>query len=113
MGSAANLNLALAFALELAMLAALAIFGFRSVDHPLLRWALAIVLPLAAAVLWGYLLAPKAANRLGMVPGILLSLLLFMLAALALHRVGQPTLAWVMAGAAILHAVLAFVWRQW
>jgi len=112
-GVVASLNLALAFALELAMLAAFAFFGFRSVDHPLLRWALAIALPLATAVLWGYLLAPKAANRLAMVPGILLSLLLFTLAALALHRVGQPTLAWVMAGAAILHAVFAFVWRQW
>ncbi|MBN2405328.1 MAG: DUF2568 domain-containing protein [Coriobacteriia bacterium] len=71
------------------------------------------MLPLATAALWGYLLAPKAAHRLKMVPGVLLSLLLSFLAAFALYRVGQPTLAWVMAGAAILHAVLASVWHQW
>mgnify|MGYP003344203888 FL=1 len=49
MGAVAPFNLALAFALELAMLAAFAFFGFRSVDHPLLRWVLAVGLPLAAA----------------------------------------------------------------
>lgn len=109
----ANLNLVLAFALEMAMLAAFAYFGFRVVDHTLLRWILAIGLPVATATLWGVVLAPQAAHRLPMVPGILLSLGLFLLAALALYRSEQPVLAIAMSVAAILHAVLALLWKQW
>jgi len=108
-----SLNIALAFGLELAMLAAFAFFGFKSVDHTVLRWLVALALPLAVAALWGVLLAPKAAHRLPMVPGVLLSLGLFLLAAFALSRAGQPVLAWIMAAAALLHAVLALVWHQW
>lgn len=109
----ANLNLVLAFALELAMLAVFAYFGFRVTDHALVRWMLAIGLPVATAMLWGLVLAPKAAHRLPMVPGILLSLGLFLLAALALYRSEQPVLAIVMSVAAILHALLALLWKQW
>lgn len=109
----ANLNLVLAFMLELAMLAAFGYFGFRVTDHAFLRWMLALGLPLATAILWGAILAPKAARRLPMVPGILLSLGLLLLAALALYRSGQPVLAIVMSAAAIVHAVLAVLWGQW
>jgi len=107
------LNLALAFALELAMLAAFAYFGFQATDHVLARWVLAVALPVMVAGLWGAVLAPKAAHRLPMMPGILLSLGLFLLAALALYRSAQPGLAVVMAVAALLHAALAVLWRQW
>ncbi len=108
-----SLNLALAFALELAMLAAFAFFGFRITDHSIVRWVLAIGLPVLVAGLWGILLAPKATHRLPMVPGILLSLGLFLLAAVALYVSDRPGLAIAMGAAAILHAVLAFVWGQW
>ena len=113
MQALASLNLVLAFALEIAMLAAFAYFGFRVTDHTLVRWVLAVALPLVAAGLWGAILAPKAVHRLPMVPGILLSLGLFLLAALALYCSGQPGLAVAMAVAAILHAALAMVWSQW
>lgn len=113
MGILASLNLALAFALELAMLAAFAYFGYQAVDHMVWRWVLAIFLPLGAAGLWGVLLAPKATHRLPLVPGVVLALGMFLLAAFALYRSGQPTLALVMAVAAVLHAVLAVLWRQW
>lgn len=106
-------NLALAFSLELAMLAALGYFGFQIAPHPLLRWALALILPLVAATLWGFVLAPKAAHRLSLGPGILTELGLFLLTAAALYRVGQPVAALVMAVAALVHAVLAFAWGQW
>ncbi len=113
MEALAGLNLALAFALELAMLAAFAYFGFRATDHALMRWVLALALPLLVAALWGAILAPKAANRLPMVPGVLLSLGLFLLAASALYGSAQPGLAVIMAVAAVLHAALALLWHQW
>jgi len=113
MQALAGLNLALAFALELAMLAAFTYYGFRVTDHALLRWVLAILLPLVTAGVWGAFLAPKAAKRLPMVPGVLLSLCLFLLAALVLYRSAQPGLAVAVAVAAILHAALALLLRQW
>jgi len=113
MGLLKSLNVALAFVLELAMLAALGYFGYRVVDQPLLRWVLALALPAVVAVLWGMLLAPKAANRLAPMPGLLLALGLFLLAALALQRAGQPVLGAVLALAAVVHVVLAWLWRQW
>jgi len=113
MQALASLNLVLAFALELAMLAAFALFGFRVTDHSIMRWVLAVGLPVLVAILWGMLLAPRATHRLPMVPGILLSLGLFLLGALALYRSSQPGPAIAMGAAAIVHAVLAFVWNQW
>lgn len=113
METLANLNLVLAFTLELAMLAAFAYFGFRVTDHALVRRMLAIALPVATALLWGAVLAPKAAHRLPIVPGILLSLGLFLLAALALYLSEQSVLAIVMSVAAVLHAALALLLKQW
>ena len=47
------------FVLELCMLAALGYGGFESASG-LLAYVLAIALPLAAAVVWGMFIAPKA-----------------------------------------------------
>ncbi|ADI14555.1 DUF2568 domain-containing protein [Truepera radiovictrix] len=85
----ASPNLTLAFALELATLAAFAYFGFRVTDHAIIRWVLAIGLP------------------------VLLSLVLFLLAALALYRSGQPGLAVATGVSVVLHVALGFAWSQW
>lgn len=108
-----GLNLVLAFTLELAMLVAFGYFGFQSADGAPLRWVLAVALPMAAAALWGAILAPKAAHRLPILPGTALSLGLFLLAALALQMAGQPVLAVVFAVAAVIHAALGLLWQQW
>jgi len=107
------MNLLLAFILELGMLAAFGYFGFKIADGPVLRWVLAVTLPLLAAALWGAVLAPKATHRLPILPGSMLSLGLFLLAALALQMTGQPMLAVVMAVAAVIHAALVLLWQQW
>jgi hypothetical protein len=49
---------------ELVLLAAFAVAGARLVDGTGARIALAAALPLAAAVVWGLLLAPRARRRL-------------------------------------------------
>lgn len=108
-----GLNLLLAFALELAMLAAFSYFGFQSTHVPMFRWLLAVALPLAVAAFWGAFLAPKAAHRLSVLPGMLVSHALFLLAALALYGSGQPILAVAIAVAAVIHGALASLWRQW
>jgi hypothetical protein len=54
--------LTLRFASELAALAALAATGADVTDGPV-SWVLAVVLPLAAALVWGRYVAPASRNR--------------------------------------------------
>jgi hypothetical protein len=49
---------------ELALLAVLAVAGTGLASSTAASWLLAILLPLAAAVLWGMWLAPRASRRL-------------------------------------------------
>lgn len=55
--------LAVRFLLELGALAALAYWGYRT-GTGFARYALALGAPLAAAVVWGVLVAPKSSRRL-------------------------------------------------
>ena len=107
------INAGIAFALELAMLAAFAYWGYGVGEGAIIRWALAIGLPLVAIVLWSLLFAPRAQKRLPLVPGALWSLGLFLLAALALFVSDQAALAIGMASVAIVNRVLVLVWKQW
>jgi hypothetical protein len=108
-----GLNATLAFLLELALIASLGYWGYQSNDTVLLKWLLAIGLPLIVIVVWALYFAPKAARRLSIVPGALLSLGLFLLAALALYSANQSMAAMVLAAFAIVNRVLVLLWRQW
>lgn len=55
-----NANDVVAFVVELGMLALLAVAGWQAATSVLLRVVLTVVLPLAAAVLWGLFAAPRA-----------------------------------------------------
>ena len=57
----AALNLALRFVLELAGLVACAVAGYDGVLGPA-RWLAAIGAPVALAVFWAFVVAPRAAN---------------------------------------------------
>ena len=108
-----GINSGVAFALELAMLAAFGYWGYWVGEGTILKWSLAIGLPLGAIVLWSLLFAPKATKRLSLVPGALWSLGLFLLAAAALLVTKQTTLAMVMATVAIVNRMLVLIWKQW
>lgn len=108
-----GLNATLAFLLELAMLASLGYWGYQSTASVWLKWSLAIGLPLIAIVIWSVYFAPKAIRRLSIVPGALLSLGLFLLAALALYSTNQPVAAMVLATLGIVNRVFVLLWRQW
>jgi hypothetical protein len=62
--SASTLLDLLVFLTELLLLAVLAVAGARLGDGIVASILLAVGLPVAAAVLWGLLLAPRAAHRL-------------------------------------------------
>jgi hypothetical protein len=107
------LNAGVAFVLELFMLAALSYWGFQGEKSVWIKWSLGIGIPLAVAILWGKLLAPRASQRLNIIGGTLLSLGLFCLAAIALYQTNHPTLAVILVVIAIVNRVLAILWKQW
>jgi len=107
------INAGLAFLLELAMLAAFGYWGFQGEKSIWIKWGLGIGIPLAVAILWGLLLAPKANQRLNILWGTLLSLGLFCLAALALYQTDHPALAIALTVIAIVNRILVVLWREW
>lgn len=102
-------NLTVAFVVELLGLVAFGLWGAQAVSPAPGRWALAITLPLTAAVLWGLFCAPHASVPL---PGpAIAGIKLAMLAAavLALIATGQPHWAVVLAVVAVITAVITQV----
>jgi len=101
-------NLALAFVLEMAALAALAVWGAGAGATTPTRVALAAGAPLAAAVLWGLFAAPRAVYKVA-AARVAVKVLVFGAAALALYATGRATLAVVYAVLVVLNsAVLAW-----
>jgi len=108
---AKDANAAVRFVLELCALAALAYWGFRATDG-VLQWVLGIGAPLAFALAWGALVAPKAPYRLADPARLVLEAVVFVLAAAALAQAGQPELAGVFVVVVALNIVLMFVLDQ-
>jgi hypothetical protein len=107
-------NLVLRFALELAALAALGVWALAQFDGAASP-ALAVILPLVAATLWGTFRVPGDASASGRapvpVPGIvrlLLELALFVLGVLALIAAGQPVAGMVLGVACVIHYALSY-----
>ncbi len=107
------LNAGIAFALELAMLAAFGYWGYWFGGALWLKWLLAIAIPVLAAAGWGLFFAPRSTKRLPLLPGALLSLGLFLLSAAALYFANQVGWALGLAIIAIANRVLVLLWRQW
>ena len=99
--------LAVRFVLELAALASLAYWGFSEFDG-VLSVVLGVGTPLAAAVLWGLYVSPKAryASTLRQALG---EAVVFGAAVIALADADQPVLALVFALLAVVDGVLVRV----
>ncbi len=86
-------NLGLRFALEIAMLAAFGYWGFVSGRTTATSLLLGIGAPVAAMVIWGAYIAPKATRRLADPGRLAIEILLFSLAGIALATAGREALA--------------------
>lgn len=93
------------FLCELAMLAALAFWGFGAGDG---IWALVAGLgaPLLAAVVWGAFVAPRARWPVPAPVRVAIELVLFVVAAAALAAAGQPLAAVVLGVAGVATSLL-------
>ncbi len=92
-----SLGLALAFALELAMLAAFAYWGFHVGSTAFLKVLLGIGVPVLIVVIWSLFMAPRSTRRLQGWRYSSVKIMLFGLAALALIVSGLPVVGFVLA----------------
>src|SRR5258707_14085376 len=106
------INLGIAFLLELCMLGALAYWGFQVTDSVPLKVLLGIGVPVVVIVIWARFMAPNSTTRLTGTAYLLVKLVLFGAAAIALAFAGQVTLAIIFAVVAVINQVLLIVWKQ-
>jgi hypothetical protein len=107
-----NANLALAFFLELGVLAALGFWGFQTSQGTIARIALGIGAPAIAVVVWALFGSPQAVWHLDGIFRLLLEVVFFGSAAVALFVAGQHTLGVVFALLFVLNTALASAFGQ-
>ena len=95
-----GLALTVRFLLELASLVSLGYWGFRAADG-VVGVVLAVSIPLAAALLWGAVVSPRAFVPAPPAGRLLAEAAVFGAATLALASVGRPLLASAFAVAAV------------
>lgn len=106
------INLGVSFIIELAMLAALAYWGFH-LQLPLVGRILVSLAVLALVVVaWGLWLAPKATYPVGLTLSVIMKLFIFSLASWGLYASNKNSLAITLISIFILNEVLALVWHQ-
>jgi hypothetical protein len=102
-------NAALAFTLEMAMLAALVYWGIETGGNLLIKIVLAVGAPAVAVVVWwAFLAAAGHPVNLPTGPEAALKLAVFLVAALALYGTGQHVLGVVFAVPAVLTVVIEY-----
>jgi hypothetical protein len=105
-------NLALRFLLELCMLAALAYWGATTSLQLPARIAIAVGLPLVVAVVWGLLVSPRAPVDLGPPLRLVVEVVIFAGAVVALLARERVVLGVLLALLYIGHRILKAVWHQ-
>jgi Protein of unknown function (DUF2568) len=101
-----NANLALAFLLELGVLAALGYWGFQTGQGTIAKIGLGIGAPVLAVVVWWLFGAPQAMWHLNGIFRLLLEVIFFGSAAVALYAAGQHVLGLAFALVFVLNTVL-------
>ncbi len=113
MNALKGINLGVRFLLELAMLAAVGYWGFKTHSSWAMKLLFGIGLPLLLAVIWGYFMAPRSTHRLSGIPFTVMDLILLGSGAAALYASGQVNLAWIYAAVLVVSEVLRLVWKQY
>ena len=105
-------NLALTFLLELLAFAGLAYAG-AVLGSGIWAVVLAVLLPLAAIVVWGRWNAPRSSHRLPTRVRICCEFAVYAVAAVLLAVAGAPVWALALVALVVVNAVLMTVWHQW
>jgi len=107
-----TLNIGLRILLELCLLEIFGYWGFNVGHNLLAKLLLGLGAPILVGIIWGVFLAPKSSMRLDMPWSLLVELLIWGLALVALFSVGKENLALVLGLVYILNKVLMLIWKQ-
>ncbi|MCG7344766.1 YrdB family protein [Sporosarcina sp. ACRSL] len=107
-----KVNLAIRFMLEMCGLVAVSYWGFQTGSGFLMKAVLGIGSPFLLATIWGIFVAPKSALRVKGSGRVVLELIIFGVAALAIYDVGKLTLAIILAIVAVVSSILNHLWEQ-
>ena len=110
------INSLLAFLVEIAMLVLLGYWGDHTSDNNVFKYIFAIATPAGAAVLWGIFAAPRSKTRLRQPLLLIFKLVLFMITAFLVYRLGRVNAAAIFIFFALLNqAVTAIVgeYKPW
>ena len=105
-------NMGLAFLLEIGVLVALCYFGFATRKSWFAKLGLGIGLPVIAILIWGAFGSPGATWRLSGFWFLLLQIVFFGSAAVALFAAGRRRLGIAFALLFVLNIVLIYAWGQ-
>lgn len=106
------LNLLVSFLLEVALLIVAGYWGFQQGESVLMKYTLALAIPVVIAILWGIFAAPKSKKRLENPFRIVFKLTLFSLAVFFSYQMGLLLLAIIIAIITCINLVMAFVFLQ-
>ena len=106
------LNLLISFLLEIALLILAGYWGFQQRESVLMKYTLAIALPVVIAILWGIFAAPKSKRRLKNPFRTILKLALFSLAVFFSFQTGHSLLAVVLAVVTFMNVIVAYILSQ-
>ena len=94
------------------MLVALGYWGFKTGSTTVIQLLLCLGVPVSVAVVWGIFLAPASKRRLHNPFHLILEVMLFASAIIALYTAEQPALAVIFGIVYLINVVLRLVWRQ-
>lgn len=112
MATVKGFNLVAAFLLELAMLAAFALWGWSVGTSTPVRILLAVLVPAAVMVVWGLALAPRAPRRLPRPWLEVAKVVLFVQAGVGLAAAGHGRAATALVAGFLVSLSLAVRWDQ-
>ncbi|HEY4788167.1 MAG TPA: YrdB family protein [Bacteroidales bacterium] len=112
MNAIKSLNLLVSFLLELMMLCLYSYWAYHSREIVVMRYLLAVLVPVAAVVLWGIWAAPKSKRRLKNPARSVFKLALLLLSAVLCFKAGQQSWAIWFGIVTLLNAGLAFALSQ-
>ncbi len=105
-------NLAVRFGLELSALIAFGAWGYSVGGGWAVKVGLAVGVPVTAGVIWGTFVSPRAAVPASGMVHILLQVLIFGAAVVALVQLGHRLPAGVFGLVAVANAALMIAWHQ-
>ncbi len=107
-----SFNIGLSCLLELAMLAALCYWGFKTGKTLGARVALGAGIPAIVMIFWSLWMAPNAKRRMKRIPGSATSLFLFLPASAFTAGTGHELTALVLAAQSVVNFVFKLAWKQ-